>query len=207
MTVAMTSKHPFYPLDVKLSGGYVENDWSVSSLIVAFGALWTLVLGVTLVAVRRINHGLSAIDQGLVLWFVLTGSIHIFFEGYFIYNHARMASMQDFFGQLWKEYALSDSRYMSSDPFLLTIESWTVILWGPLSYVVAFSIIKDSPFRHSVQALVSTGEFYGNLLYLLTSLLDEKLSGISYYRPEPFYFWVYFVFMNSIWLFVPACEL
>ncbi|PQE15422.1 ebp domain-containing protein [Rutstroemia sp. NJR-2017a BVV2] len=204
MTVAVTSKHPYYPLDVKLSGEYVENDWSVSFLITAFGALWTLVLGVTLVAVRRVNRRLSAADQGLVLWFVLTGSIHIFFEGYFIYNHARMASMQDFFGQLWKEYALSDSRYMSSDPFLLTIESWTVILWGPLSYVVAIFIVKDSPFRHSVQALVSTGEFYGNLLYLLTSLLDEKFSGISYYRPEPFYFWVYFVFMNSIWLFVPA---
>ncbi|PQE31668.1 ebp domain-containing protein [Rutstroemia sp. NJR-2017a WRK4] len=217
MTVATTSQHPYYPLDVKLSGEYVENDWSVSYLITAFGALWTLLLGVTLVAVRRVNHRLSAKDQGLVLWFVLStgmavvrfnsvaaGSIHIFFEGYFIYNHARMASMQDFFGQLWKEYALSDSRYMSSDPFLLTIEFWTIILWGPLSYVAAILIVKDSPFRHSVQALVSTGEFYGNLLYLLTSLLDEKLSGISYYRPEPFYFWVYFVLMNSIWLFVPA---
>ncbi|PQE28969.1 ebp domain-containing protein [Rutstroemia sp. NJR-2017a BBW] len=210
MTVATTSQHPYYPLDVKLSGEYVENDWSVSYLITAFGALWTLLLGVTLVAAqcqRSRTGAVVCIDTGMaVVRFnsVAAGSIHIFFEGYFIYNHARMASMQDFFGQLWKEYALSDSRYMSSDPFLLTIEFWTIILWGPLSYVAAILIVKDSPFRHSVQALVSTGEFYGNLLYLLTSLLDEKLSGISYYRPEPFYFWVYFVLMNSIWLFVPA---
>jgi hypothetical protein len=72
MTVATTSKHPYYPLDVKLSGEYVENDWSVSSLITAFGALWTLLLGVTLVAVRRVNCRLSATDQALVLWFVLS---------------------------------------------------------------------------------------------------------------------------------------
>jgi hypothetical protein len=72
MTVATTSQHPYYPLDVKLSGEYVENDWSVSYLITAFGALWTLLLGVTLVAVRRVNHRLSAKDQGLVLWFVLS---------------------------------------------------------------------------------------------------------------------------------------
>lgn len=155
----------------------------------------------------------------------IAGSIHIFFEGYFVYNHARMASRTDFFGQLWKEYALSDSRYMSSDSFLLTIETWTVvrtplsefwmysmltiywqILWGPLSYLTAVYITQNSQFRHTVQALVSTGELYGNLLYLVTSLLDEYTTGKRYYRPEPLYFWVYFVLMNSIWLFVPGCK-
>lgn len=38
-----------------------------------------------------------------------------------------MSSMQDFFGQLWKEYALSDSRYMTSDPLVLCMESLTVV--------------------------------------------------------------------------------
>lgn len=42
-------------------------------------------------------------------------------------NHGRMASMPDFFGQLWKEYALSDSRYMRSDPFVLVMESYTAV--------------------------------------------------------------------------------
>jgi hypothetical protein len=58
---------------------------------------------------------------------ILAGSIHVFFEGYFVYNHSRMPSMQDFFGQLWKEYALSDSRYMSSDSLVLCTESLTVV--------------------------------------------------------------------------------
>lgn len=56
--------------------------------------------------------------------------------GYFALNHARMGGMQDFFGQLWKEYALSDSRYLTSDPFVLCMETVTAVslesltVWG-----------------------------------------------------------------------------
>ena len=42
-------------------------------------------------------------------------------------NHTRMAGMQDFFGQLWKEYSLSDSRYLTSDPFVLCMETITAV--------------------------------------------------------------------------------
>ncbi|QSZ32650.1 hypothetical protein DSL72_002229 [Monilinia vaccinii-corymbosi] len=203
----MTSYHPYHPVDISLSGKFVENSLTPSTLVVAFGTTWALLLGATLFVLRRFHPRLSIKDEGLVLWFILTGSIHIFFEGYFVYNHARMASRTDFFGQLWKEYALSDSRYMSSDPFLLTIETWTAVLWGPLSYLTAIYITKNSPFRHTLQALVSTGEMYGNLLYLVTSFLDAYTTGRRHYRPEPLYFWVYFVLMNSIWLFVPGFAL
>jgi cholestenol Delta-isomerase len=41
------------------------------------------------------------------------GCIHLFFEGYFAYNFRNMGRMQDLFGQLWKEYSLSDSRYLT----------------------------------------------------------------------------------------------
>lgn len=55
------------------------------------------------------------------------GTIHFFFEGYFALNHTRMGPAQDLFGQLWKEYALSDSRYLTSDPFVLCMESITAV--------------------------------------------------------------------------------
>lgn len=42
-------------------------------------------------------------------------------------NHDHMASAQDLFGQLWKEYALSDSRYMTSDTLVLCMETMTVV--------------------------------------------------------------------------------
>jgi hypothetical protein len=85
------------------------------------------------------------------------GSIHLFFEGtnqsdtvmpgamalmeeagYFAYNHTRMAGMNDFFGQCWKEYSLSDSRYLTSDPFVLCMETITAVRApGPCEPTVA----------------------------------------------------------------------
>lgn len=44
-----------------------------------------------------------------------------------MYNHAKIANSQHLFAQLWKEYALSDSRYLTSDPFMLCVESITVV--------------------------------------------------------------------------------
>jgi len=47
--------------------------------------------------------------------------------GYFAINHRSMGSLQDVFGQLWKEYALSDSRYLTQDPFVLCMETITAV--------------------------------------------------------------------------------
>ena len=38
-----------------------------------------------------------------------------------------LSGKQDLFGQLWKEYAFSDSRYLTSDPFVLCMETITAV--------------------------------------------------------------------------------
>jgi len=48
-------------------------------------------------------------------------------EGYFAINHKSMGGLQDIFAQLWKEYALSDSRYLTQDPFVLCMETITAV--------------------------------------------------------------------------------
>lgn len=58
---------------------------------------------------------------------MIAGCIHLFFEGYFSVNHKAMGPKQDLFGQLWKEYAFSDSRYLTSDPFVLCMETITAV--------------------------------------------------------------------------------
>lgn len=45
-----------------------------------------------------------------------------------------MGPKQDLFGQLWKEYSKSDSRYLTADSaFVLTMESITAVRLSPLS--------------------------------------------------------------------------
>ena len=77
---------------------------------------------------------------------------------------------------------------------------------GPFSFLTAWLLTTDSGYRHSFQALVSIGHIYSNLLYFATSLYDDYILGKQYYRPEPFYFWAYFVGMNAIWLVIPGSE-
>lgn len=67
------------------------------------------------------------------------GFIHLFFEAYFVINHVSLAGSQELFGQLWKEYSLSDSRYLISDSFLVAMEAITAVqLTYPLSSPPAF---------------------------------------------------------------------
>lgn len=140
------------------------------------------------------------------MW-VAGGTLHCFFEGYFVFNHATFGRSQFLFAQLWKEYVLSDSRYISGDPTVLCAEAVTMVVWGPLSYLSAFLILTSSPYRYPLQAIVSLGHLYGDVLYLSTSLVDLYMRGVSYSRPEAYYFWFYFLFLNLIWVFVPAGEL
>jgi len=118
----LNSPHPYYPTEAQLMG-YLANEWTVLTLLAFFVGTWTLILGITLAVVSRISPNLGKADKIAILWFILTGSIHVFFEGYFVVNHTRMASAQDLFGQLWKEYSLSDSRYLTSDTFVVCIET------------------------------------------------------------------------------------
>lgn len=37
----------------------------------------------------------------------------------------------------------------------------------------------------------------------MTSLFEDFAEGKRNYRPEPYYFWFYFIFMNAIWLVIP----
>ncbi|KAH8755062.1 Emopamil-binding protein, partial [Diaporthe sp. PMI_573] len=133
-----------------------------------------------------------------------TGSFHLFFEGYFAYHNGDMPARIDLFGQLWKEYAKSDRRYLSRDSFVVCMETVTAVAWGPLSFAVGWLVIKDSPLRHPLQIIVSLGQLYGDVLYYATFFFDESVYGAVYCRPESFYFWAYFVMLNGFWVVIPG---
>jgi len=137
----------------------------------------------------------------------LGGTLHIFFEGYFVLNHSTISNRQTIFAQLWKEYALSDSRYLSGDLLVLCVETLTVLVWGPLSYLTAIATATSSPWRHPLQIVVSLGHFYSDLLYMSTSMVDMYARDNLYSRPESYYLWFYFFSLNAIWLVVPGSML
>ncbi|KZF24081.1 EBP domain-containing protein [Xylona heveae TC161] len=197
-----TPVHPYYPLEIQIVG-YVANQLSVPHLLVSFAAGCAAIFSITTVIVTKIRPHLPRSELLTVLWFVLSGCIHLFFEGYYVLNHTRMGGQMDLFGQLWKEYSLSDSRYLTSDPFVLCMETITAAAWGPLSFLVAALITTESPLRYPLQAIVSLGQLYGDVLYYTTSMFDHFHKGLSYCRPESYYFWGYYFFMNTFWIIIP----
>lgn len=119
--------HPYYPLEIEITGGYLANEWSVPTLLALFSAGCAGIFTVTHLIVTRIRPNLPTSELLTILWLVLSGCIHAFLEGYYVYNFRAMGGLQDLFGQLWKEYALSDSRYLTKDPFVLCMEVITAV--------------------------------------------------------------------------------
>lgn len=78
------------------------------------------------------------------------------------------------------------------------------VIWGPLCFVVAWFITTQHPLRYPLQAIVSSGQIYGDILYYATSMFDHYYKGLTYSRPEAYYFWGYYVFMNFIWIVIPG---
>ncbi|KAJ5703060.1 hypothetical protein N7488_010608, partial [Penicillium malachiteum] len=198
-----TPAHPFYPPDIN-PVDYVANTLGVSFLLSFFALAAAAVIILTFFILRWRQSTISSQDKFLVGWFIFTECIHFFLEGYFVYNHKTMPKMQDLGGQLWKEYAQADSRYMTMEPFVLCMETITAFAWGPLSYLTAWMIMMDSPHRHPTQILVSMGQLYGDVLYYTTSIMEENYHGRSYSRLEPYYYWGYFIFLNAFWIVIPA---
>jgi cholestenol delta-isomerase len=138
--------HPFYPIGVEIAG-YLANDKDHLTLLGIALAGLAVICSATWTIVSVVSPGLRTRDKLIILWFMssrflfpqtysaqanalsLAGTIHFFFEGYFAINHTRMAPATDIFGQMWKEYANSDSRYLTSDPFVLCMETVTAV--GP----------------------------------------------------------------------------
>lgn len=86
---------------------------------------------------------------------------------------------------------------------MLAAEGVTVAVLGPLSYLLVYLVATGSPYKTPVQVICSFGHLYSDTLYYVTSLIDFYIKGIDHCRPEPFYFWVYYVGMNAAWIVVP----
>ncbi|PNP55604.1 hypothetical protein THARTR1_04128 [Trichoderma harzianum] len=200
--------HPYCPLGASIPN-YRPNDLPLSRSLPVFGAL----IGAVVVSAYLLagsgsgsRHRVRPIDRFAASWFALCGFLHVAFEGYYILHRTSISSKNTLFAQLWKEYALSDSRYLTSDIFTVCVETITVFAWGPLSLIAVICICTNHPSRYLFQIVVCVAHLYGVALYYATNWAEQRFHGVSYSRPEFLYFWVYYVGFNAPWAIVPFCE-
>jgi cholestenol delta-isomerase len=118
--------HPYYPRSLALPL-YTAPVYSQSALILGMGGISIAVLALAWQIMTKLNPTLSRRAKATASWFLYCGLLHIHFEGYFIKYRRTLAGRNDFVANLWKEYALSDSRYLAQDTFVVGIEALTVV--------------------------------------------------------------------------------
>ncbi|KFA74970.1 hypothetical protein S40288_02242 [Stachybotrys chartarum IBT 40288] len=196
------SVHPYYPPSARIPG-YEADGRSVGAALPIFGGMVGAVATGAYVLAARSPFRLGPWDRFAAAWFALCGFLHVAFEGYYIFHRSEIAGMDTLFAQLWKEYSLSDSRYLTSDVFTVCVETITVFVWGPLSWLTTLAIVSNMTTRHVLQTIVCTAHLYGVALYYATNWTELHFHGVSYSRPEFLYFWIYYVGFNLPWAIVP----
>ncbi|CAG8537126.1 6235_t:CDS:2 [Ambispora leptoticha] len=209
--------HPYYPTNLELPN-YTEPTFSMTTILAVFLSVLSLIICSSLIIISRSKnynnnivhpqnqanlnskYKVSTANKIIFTWFVICGFIHTFFEGYFAAFYQTMQQDNGLFGQMWKEYALSDSRYLTADAFVVNMERITSTLWGPLSFTTALAIYQNWPSRYVLQFVISMGQIYGCILYYWTTIFE----GSPHSRPEPYYYWGYFVFANAFWTVIPS---
>ncbi|KAJ8662935.1 hypothetical protein O0I10_001111 [Lichtheimia ornata] len=196
-TIPDNNLHPYYPRTAEIPG-YIPNALPMPLLLGAVLIAMGTIVKASFFAARFKSKSLQ--ESLRFTWFTLCTTLHCGFEAYWIYHHRSIASRTDFFAELWKEYAHGDSRYLTHDELLLALETITVCIWGPLCFMAARAIWKQSPQQYLWQLMASMAHLFSTVLYFVM----DWPQGFPNCDPHPLYFWIYFVAFNSPWLIVPA---
>ncbi|POY72743.1 hypothetical protein BMF94_4150 [Rhodotorula taiwanensis] len=141
------------------------------------------------------------IKRWTFVWLVFDALIHFILEGSFIfYSFPRPRTVDAGVGPLaalWREYALADTRWGTSDTTVVSIELITVFGAGPLAVLCADGLRRG---RSEAWRLWMVGEIYGGWM----TFAPEWISGSpSLNTSHPLYIWVYLFFFNGLWVAIP----
>lgn len=142
-------------------------------------------------------------DRLTFAWLTFDGTMHLIFEGSFLYLSTFGKSVNTstgVFAEMWKEYTLADTRWGVADPTVVSLEILTVLGGVPLCWYILSLLVKNDPARHYWIVVLSVAELYGGWM----TFCPEWLTGSpSLNTSNALFLWVYLVFMNSIWVVIP----
>jgi hypothetical protein len=141
-------------------------------------------------------------EQVCLVWFIIDAFTHLTIElGYVYLALTDTAEKSDsFMGEIWRQYARADHRWAVRDPNVISLEILTVFV-GLLCVVEIYGILKRSPWRHILQAAICVAELYGGWMTFCPEWVEgsPNLDGSTFAL-----LWIYLVFMNGLWVVVPA---
>ncbi|XP_072235395.1 emopamil-binding protein-like [Leuresthes tenuis] len=151
---------------------------------------------------QRYGGRSSGIERWILLWLFYDVIVHLTLEGPFVYMSlvGKVETSEGPLAALWKEYSKADSRWLISDPTIVSIEILTVVLDSLLALMLIHAVLEKKYYRHFLQITLSVCELYGGWM---TFCPDWLLGSPHLNTSSPLHLWVYLVFFNGLWVLVP----
>eukprot|EP01038_Epipyxis_sp_PR26KG_P005197 gene5197-7234_t len=135
-------------------------------------------------------------------WFILDAFTHLTIELGYVYLAltSTAAKTDNFLAHIWREYGRADARWAIRDANVISIEIATVFM-GFLCIFQIYGILYKSPWRHVLQIIICVAELYGGWMTFAPEWVEgnPNLNGSTFEL-----LWIYLVFMNGLWVVVPA---
>ena len=151
---------------------------------------------------------LPFVELVILLWFIIDALTHLVMEATYVY--AALFEKWDGWGnEIWKKYGEADKRwYGKTDPTIVSLEVLTVVPVGLMCAWAVYCTYKKMYLRHLLIVIISTAELYGGWMTFFPAYINinfnntgkSNLVGMN----KPILFWIYLVFMNGLWVIVPA---
>ncbi|KAM9328526.1 emopamil-binding protein-like [Pholidichthys leucotaenia] len=185
---------------------YLNAHLSMDSGLSLVSVVSLLACGMQLLVAAMLAHRYggrsSAEDRCVLLWLFYDVIVHLTLEGPFVYLSVvgTVETSEGALAELWKEYGKADSRWLVSDPTIVSMEILTVILDSMLALMLVHAVLHDKYYRHFLQIVLSVCELYGGWM---TFAPDWLLGSPHLDTSNPLHLWVYLVFFNGLWVVVP----
>jgi len=186
--------HPFAPRGLRLAG-YQPNVNSQAEVLAAlFVPLFLFATSIGVVVSSK--RGFRMERRVALTWLLCNGAFQFVLNAYLSVWYASVRSRQDFLGQLWKELAMMDSRFLTSNTLVWLRCVWLGWIVAPLCVLAFVCFMRDWPQRYYLQLLAASFE----LLHSVTYVAAECADGFRFHAApyDLIYFWLYFVFFKGV---------
>ncbi|CAM9942534.1 unnamed protein product [Phaeothamnion confervicola] len=169
---------------------------------------------------KQQTRPLASPEQLTFVWFLVDGATHLAVEGSYLALALgkTAAASNSYSAALWKEYGKADARWAVRDATVISLELLTVFLIGPLCFWLAWAVWHRRSYRHVLQVMRTGKGFRPPLASAISVIVcvAELYGGWMTFCPEwvdgspnldtsdPVHLWVYLVFMNGVWVALPA---
>lgn len=158
---------------------------------------------------KGLNRPFSWVDKVSIVWFGLDAFTHLTIELLYLFfaiqpGGARKSSNPLAF--VWREYGRADNRWDTYlDPEVMSVELPTVLLMGPGALLCLYGILNRKAWRNIAVAIVCVVELIGGWYTFAPDWIRIWGGGkTSLSTADPYLFWILLVFMNGLWVVVPA---